>query len=330
MSELETPATVPIPRGGAPGYLRIATEEAFAPRAMFDMYRRLLADRAFDDPGFHSLWGFYLGSPSPRARGIIERLQDLGERRLADMEETGIDLQILSLTSPGVQVFDAATAGALARDVNDELAAAVASHPDRYAGLAAATPQDPRAAAQEIERGVRRLGLKGVILNSHTQNEYLDNQKFWPIFEACEALGVPVYLHPNSPPKAMIAPFVEAGLDGAIYGFGVETGLHLLRIIVAASSTASRAASSSATAAGAALLLYRTTTCRATIASGRYPFMKPAAKAERLPARERLRHEQRRGLGTGNHVLPRSTRRGPRDVRNGLPVPVRSRRGPGE
>ena len=278
MSELKTPATVPIPRGGAPGYLRIATEEAFAPRAMFDMYRRLLADRAFDDPGFHSLWGFYLGSPSPRARGIIERLQDLGERRLADMEETGIDLQILSLTSPGVQVFDAATAGALARDVNDELAAAVASQPDRYAGLAAAAPQNPSAAAQEIERGVRRLGLKGVILNSHTQNEYLDGQKFWPIFEACEALGVPVYLHPNSPPKAMIAPFVEAGLDGAIYGFGVETGLHLLRIIVGGVFDRFPGLRIVVGHCGEALpfWLYRIDYMhRATIASGRYPFMKP-------------------------------------------------------
>ncbi len=149
------------------------------------------------------------------------------------MDDTGIDMQILSLTSPGVQVFDAATANALARDANDELAAAIASHPDRYAGLAAAAPQDPAAAAKEIERGVRKLGLRGVILNSHTQGEYLDDPKFWPIFEACEALDVPIYLHPNSPPKAMIAPFLEAGLDGAIYGFGVETGLHLLRIIVA-------------------------------------------------------------------------------------------------
>ena len=107
------------------------------------MYRKLLERRALDDPGFTSLWGFYLGSASPRATAIIERLQDLGDRRLRDMDDTGIDMQILSLTSPGVQVFDAATASALARDANDELAAAIASHPDRYAGLAAAAPQDP-------------------------------------------------------------------------------------------------------------------------------------------------------------------------------------------
>ena len=206
MSEPKTPEMEAILRGGAPGYLRIATEEAFASSGLFDLYRKLLASRTLDDPGFASLWGFYLGSKSPRATAIIERIQDLGERRLGDMDETGIDMQILSLTSPGVQVFDAATASAVARDANDQLAAAFASHPDRYAGLAAAAPQDPAGAAKEIERGVRRLGLRGVILNSHTHSEYLDDQKFWPIFEACEALGVPVYLHPNTPSKTMIGP----------------------------------------------------------------------------------------------------------------------------
>ena len=232
MSEATSSASAPIPRHGAPGYLRIATEEAFATREQFARYRKLVEHHAIDDPGFVSLWGFYLGSPSPRARAIIERLQDLGERRIHDMDDSGIDVQILSLTAPGVQVFDAATGAAIARDSNDELAAAIAKYPQRYAGLAAAAPQDAAAAALEIERGVRKLGLKGVIINSHTNGHYLDEPKFWPVFEACEALGVPIYLHPTSPSKTMIAPFLNAGLDGAIYGFGVETGLHLLRIIV--------------------------------------------------------------------------------------------------
>src|SRR6202008_4974947 len=98
-----------------------------------------------------SLWGFYLDSPSERARFIVERLQNLGPERIADMDASGIDVQVLSLTSPGVQGFDAATANALAAASNDELAAAIAKYPTRYVGLAAAAPQDPRAAAQEIE-----------------------------------------------------------------------------------------------------------------------------------------------------------------------------------
>jgi 2,3-dihydroxybenzoate decarboxylase len=215
-----------------PDYRRIATEEAFATRDQMNAFRKLLAD-GYDDPGFRSLWGFYLNSPGDRARFIIDRLQNLGAERIADMDASGIDMQVLSLTSPGVQVFDAATANALARDSNDELAAAIARHPTRFVGLAAAAPQDPPAAAREIERGVRQLGLRGVIINSHTMGERLDDPKFWAIFEAAEALDVPVYLHPNAPPRDMIAPYLEAGLDGAIFGFQAETGLHMLRIIVA-------------------------------------------------------------------------------------------------
>ncbi|RPH45055.1 MAG: amidohydrolase, partial [Lysobacterales bacterium] len=108
---------------------------------------------------------------------------------------------------------------------------AVRRHPDRFAGLAAVAPQDPAAAAKELERGVTSLGLKGAIINSHTLGEYLDDTKFWDIFAAAEALKVPIYLHPNTPSAGMIAPFLERGLEGALYGFGVETGMHLLAII---------------------------------------------------------------------------------------------------
>src|SRR5580704_6179341 len=214
-------------------YLRIATEEAFAPPEILDHYRALLKDGSYNDPGFRSLCGFYLGNPSPRITEVIARMTDLGDLRLRDMDQTGIARQILSLTSPGVQVFDAPDAVALARSSNDFMVDAIRRHPDRFAGLAAVAPQDPPAAAKELERGVKALGLKGAIINSHTRGEYLDDPKFWPIFEAAEALNVPVYIHPTTPPKSMIAPFLERGLDGAIFGFAVETGLHLLRILIA-------------------------------------------------------------------------------------------------
>ena len=141
-------------------------------------------------------------------------------------------MQIVSLTAPGLQIFDAGTAVSLAVDYNDELAAALGAHPDRFAGLAAVAPHAPSQAAKELERAVNRLGLRGAIVNSHTHGEYLDDQKFWPLFEAAESLGVPVYLHPQTPPASMIGPLLECGLDGAIFGFGVETGMHLLRIIM--------------------------------------------------------------------------------------------------
>jgi 2,3-dihydroxybenzoate decarboxylase len=213
-------------------HLRIATEEAFATPELFERYRAILSDGSVNDPGFTSLMGFYLGSSAPGIVAVRERMLDLGERRLGDMDATGIAKQILSVTSPGVQIFDADTAMALARSTNDQLSEAVKKHPSRFAGLAAIAPQNPAEAAKELERGVKTLGLKGAIVNSHTRGEYLDDPKYWAIFEAAESLNVPIYIHPGTPPPAMIGPFLERGLDGAIYGFAVETGLHLLRIIV--------------------------------------------------------------------------------------------------
>jgi 2,3-dihydroxybenzoate decarboxylase len=148
------------------------------------------------------------------------------------MDASGIAKQLVFLTAPGVQVFDAGTATSLAISVNDELSEKTKRHPDRYAALAAIAPQDPGNAVKELQRCVSS-GMKGAVVNSHTQGEYLDEPKYWEIFEAAESLGVPLYLHPNTPSPAMIAPFLPRGLDGAIYGFAVETGLHLLRIVVA-------------------------------------------------------------------------------------------------
>jgi 5-carboxyvanillate decarboxylase len=222
----------PPPRtGGGTGYLRIATEEAFAPPELIKLWLDMVDSGTYDDPGFRSLWGFYGRSTSERPRFVLDRLQDLGESRLADMDATGIDRQVISLTSPGTQVFDRATAVSVAVLANDRLAEACRRHPERFSGLTAIAPQDPEHAAAEIERGARELGFNGVIINSHTHGEYLDDPKFSPIFEAAQACDSPIYLHPNTPSRNMIQPMLEAGLDGAIWGFAVETGTHLLRLI---------------------------------------------------------------------------------------------------
>jgi len=213
-------------------YRRIATEEAFAPPAMIDIYERILAKDDADE-GFRGLMGFYMSSPSGRAQHIMRCLTDMDELRLRHMDEAGVDMQVLALTSPGVQVMDKALAAEFARQSNDFLAAAIARHPTRLGGMIAVAPQDPQAAAKEIERGVNQLGMHSVVINSHTQGEYLSNEKFWDIFEAAEAHDTPIYLHPNALPASMYPLFRECGLDGAIYGFGVETGLHALRIITA-------------------------------------------------------------------------------------------------
>ena len=130
--------------------IRIASEEAWAPPDLLARYRKLLAEKpAAWDPGFRSLWGFFLG-PTARATALAERIQDIGARRIADMDGSGIAKQLLLLTSPGVQVFDPATGSALARETNDVLGEAIREHPDRFAGLAASAPQDPANAVKEM------------------------------------------------------------------------------------------------------------------------------------------------------------------------------------
>jgi 2,3-dihydroxybenzoate decarboxylase len=223
--------THPLRTGGDRGYPRIATEEAFAIREQIDVYLRMVRDGTAD-LGLQSLWGFYGRSPAERATQIIDRLLDLGEQRLRHMDETGIDRAVLALTSPGAQpLLDVEEARGLARRANDYLAGHVAAHPDRYIGMTAVAPQDPHWSAREIARGARDLGFKGVQINSHTQGQYLDDPKFDPIFRALADTGQPLYIHPATPPDSMIGPMLEAGLDGAIFGFGVETGMHLLRLI---------------------------------------------------------------------------------------------------
>jgi 2,3-dihydroxybenzoate decarboxylase len=222
----------PLRTGGGQGYLRIATEEAFAPPEMIAIYRRIL-EGSDVDPGFRSLMGFYINSEAERPRFIFDRLQDLGDLRLADMDARGIDRQVIGLTAPGTQILGADEGHELAVLANDRLAEACRSHPDRFTGMAACAPHAPNRAAKEIERAVGRLGMRAVVINSHIHGEYLDHPKFAPVLEASESMGVPIYLHPQTPPRAMIGPMLEAGLDGAIFGFGVETGMHALRMITA-------------------------------------------------------------------------------------------------
>lgn len=212
-------------------YKRIATEEAWAPTEMLNQWRKILQKKSVD-PGFKNLWGFFLGQDVGYTNDIIERLQDLGDRRLSDMDAAGIDKQLLLLTAPGVQIFEREDAIAMARASNDEVAEACKQHPDRLAALAAIAPQDPKAAAKEIDRAINQLGLNGIVINSHTHGEYLDDPKFWDIFEAAEALNAAIYIHPQSPPADMSAQFVKRNLEGAIWGFAVEVAFHVVAIVL--------------------------------------------------------------------------------------------------
>ena len=131
---------------------------------------------------------------------LIEQLCDLGDGRISAMDAAGIDVQVLSLTFPGVEQLEAAEAVAFARETNDLLAEAVRRHPDRFAGFAALPTASPQAAADELDRTIGEYGFKGALINGHTRGRYLDDSFFWPILERAEALGVPIYLHPTPPP----------------------------------------------------------------------------------------------------------------------------------
>jgi 2,3-dihydroxybenzoate decarboxylase len=222
--------TTPLTTGGAAGHLRIATEEAYAPPELLDVYLRML-DEGAGDIGFTSLMGHYLTSDAERPRFIRSRLTDIGATRLSEMDAAGVDHAVLALTSPGTQVLKSDVANEIATVANERIADAVRTHPARFSGLAAVGFGDIPAAVRELDRAVNTLGLKGLICNSHISGHYLDEPDFQPLLEAVESLGVPLYLHPNTPNDDMIKPLRQAGLDGAIFGFGVETAMHLLRMI---------------------------------------------------------------------------------------------------
>jgi 2,3-dihydroxybenzoate decarboxylase len=165
-----------------------------------------------------------------------DRLYDRGPLRLAQMDAAGIDFQILSLFDPGVQdETDVARAIDYARRANDDLADTVRATPQRFGGFATLATQDPDASAAEFERAVTDLGLVGGLINGHCQGRYLDDPAYEPLFATAEALGAPIYLHPTTPHPAVMdvwfAPYVDAGLHLASWGFAAETGTHVLRLI---------------------------------------------------------------------------------------------------
>ena len=175
----------------------------------------------------------------PRGVLISERLFEMGDKRIAEMDAAGIDMQLLSLNSPGVEQAEPAEAIAGARDANDFLSEAIKRHPTRFAGLAALPIQDPAEAAKEFERCVRQLGFKGTNINGHTRGRYLDDLFFSPILACADTLGVPIYLHPTVPHKPVadalyggFSPSVSGVLASSGWGWHIETAVHLLRMIL--------------------------------------------------------------------------------------------------
>jgi len=205
---------------------RIATEEAWSfPEHMAAILA--LTKSNFDD----------LDLRLPRRSGVpgsplYNGLTDTDGERLRIMDADDVSMHLLSLTSPGVQMFDADTACEIATLANDRLAAAIARHPTRYAGLGAFASQDPKRAVKEMERAINTLKLNGFILNSHTNGEYLDNPKYWPILECAEALDRAIYIHPRCPSRDMAKPYGDYGMYTALWAFQAEVSVHAMRMIL--------------------------------------------------------------------------------------------------
>jgi 5-carboxyvanillate decarboxylase len=204
---------------------RIATEEAFSIPEQLELMSA--AARGMWDHFDLNTW------LNRTAETPLQKRLALEGDRLKIMDENGVAMHVLSLTSPGVQVFDADTAVRLAEVANDKMAELISRYPSRFAGLASFAPQDPKRAVKEMERAIHQLKLNGFVVNSHTHNEYLDDQKFWPILEAAEALDRAIYIHPRSPSDLMREPYAKYGLDKAVWGYQAETGLHAVRMILA-------------------------------------------------------------------------------------------------
>ena len=164
---------------------------------------------------------------------LADELLNISDTRLAAMDAAGISLQVLSLSIPGCQGLDAAEAIPMARDANDQMQETVKKYPGRFAAFAALPTADPVASVKELERTVTQLGFKGALINGHTQGSFLDDRKYWPIFEAAQALDVPVYLHPRDPHPVVLKTYFEGyeELAFAGWGFAMDTCSHFLRLV---------------------------------------------------------------------------------------------------
>jgi predicted TIM-barrel fold metal-dependent hydrolase len=173
------------------------------------------ASKGLSGSAFQAEYGAEEQNLGGRAKRVIEEVSEVGAKRIAAMDAAGIDMQVLSLTSPGTEQLEAAEAIAVARDANDFVAAAIKEHPKRLAGFAALPTAAPDKAAAELQRCMRDPSFVGTVINGHARGRYLDDRFLWPILEAAEALAAPIYFHPTKTPRPVISPIVTELFAGA-------------------------------------------------------------------------------------------------------------------
>ncbi len=197
------------------------------------MVKKIALEEHFLSPGLVDYWRPTMTEVSaPLREQLLKRLSDFGDLRLETMDKAGIARSVLSISGPGVQAErDAAVATRRAAESNDFLSKEIQKRPDRYLGFAHIAVQDPRAAADELERCIRELKFCGAMINGHTNGQYLEDPALYPFWERAEALGAVVYLHPADPVVPALVLDGHKALRRATWEWGFETGSHALRLV---------------------------------------------------------------------------------------------------
>ncbi len=154
------------------------------------------------------------------------------------MDAAGIDMQVISHAPSAIQQLEPNESVPEATRMNDRLHDAVDRNPERFAAFAALPTRDPKAAADELERTVSRLGFKGAMIHGRTQDVFHDVNTFWPIYERAQHLDVPIYIHPGPPHPAMIQAYYADyladfhALNSAAWGYTIDTANQVVRMIL--------------------------------------------------------------------------------------------------
>jgi 2,3-dihydroxybenzoate decarboxylase len=197
--------------------------------------RRIIAiEEHYWDPALTAHFVQRAGRPD----STQQKLYDLGATRLKDMDEAGIDVQVLSHGAPSTQTLGIDIAARVATEVNDRLAQVCAAKPDRFCALAALPTVDPAAAADELERTVRQHRFKGAMIHGMSTGEFIDLKMYWPIFARAEKLDVPIYLHPSAPDDRVAKVYYDDYTKDfplvarPAWGYTVETATQAIRLIL--------------------------------------------------------------------------------------------------
>jgi 2,3-dihydroxybenzoate decarboxylase len=196
---------------------------------------------ALEEHYFDPDWNYHFDPVHYEARPsnpLIKRMEDLGAGRIKEMDEAGIDLQVISHGPPGAQGLRSDDAVVWTAAANDRLHAAIATYPTRFAGFASLPTDHPEAAADELERAVEQLGFKGGMLHSLTEGPFLDHERYRPIFARAAKLNVPLYIHPADPHPAVIKAYygeyakTHPMFIRAAWGFTFEAGTQAMRLVL--------------------------------------------------------------------------------------------------